>query len=158
MEVRQLNNVLYEPNASNTHNAQISARVSNLSDPEQLSLVEQLLENLESEEPAGQLAFISNGNKGFKPTGGAHVPRPPAACFAMAIEGKCSREKCTYSHDHSILQAYLEELKVKIVKSPYHAPTRSTFTPTGSSSKGYQKQNSIAVNDTESPHEFHCRQ
>ena len=101
------------------------------------------------DEPAGQLAFISNGNKGFKPTLGANSPRPPAACFAMAIEGKCTREKCTYSHDRSILQAYLEELKVKIVKSPYHAPVHSTSTPTGSPGKSFQKQSSIAVNDNE---------
>ena len=39
VEVRQLNNVLYEPGASNSHNAQISARLSSLTDPEHLSLV-----------------------------------------------------------------------------------------------------------------------
>ena len=47
-----------------------STRTANISDPEQLLLLEQLLENLESEEPTSQLAFINN-NKGLKPYSGS---------------------------------------------------------------------------------------
>ena len=68
VEARQLNNVLYESSNSPTHSERLSTRTANISDPEKLLLLEQLLENLESEEPASQLAFI-NSSKGLKPLG-----------------------------------------------------------------------------------------
>jgi hypothetical protein len=58
VEARQLNNVLYESSNSPTHSERLSTRTANISDPEKLLLLEQLLENLESEEPASLLAFI----------------------------------------------------------------------------------------------------
>ena len=97
VEARQLNNVLYGSNNSPIHSERLSTRTALISDPEKLLLLEQILENLKSEEPASQLAFI-NSRKGSKPPGVADS-RAPLACFQMAIEGKCSREKCTYSHD-----------------------------------------------------------
>ena len=133
VEARQLNNVLYESSNSPTHSERLSTRTANISDPEKLLLLEQLLENLESEEPASQLAFI-NSSKGFKPPG-ATDSRAPLACFQMAIEGKCNREKCTYSHDRPVLESYLQELMTKIVKSPYHSKSRVL----PSSNSGIQK-------------------
>jgi hypothetical protein len=70
VEARQLNNVFYETSSAPTHSERLSMRTANISDPERLLLLEQLLENLESEEPASQLAFI-NSNKSSKPYNGA---------------------------------------------------------------------------------------
>ena len=81
VEARQLNNVLYEASGSPTHSERLSTRTANISDPEQLLLIEeQLLEKLESEEPASQLAFIKSSSKSSKPYNGSDV-KVPLACF-----------------------------------------------------------------------------
>jgi len=148
VEARQLNNVLYEASSAPSHSERLSTRTANISDPEQLLLLEQLLENLESEEPASQLAFI-NSNKSSKPYNGGDV-RAPLACFQMAIDGKCSREKCTYSHDRVVLQGYLQELMTKIVKSPYHSTPRvHSSGSSGGHTKSFQKQNSLVADSNE---------
>ena len=113
-------------------------RTANISDPEKLLLLEQLLENLESEEPASQLAFI-NSSKGLKPPG-ATDSRAPLACFQMVIEGKCNREKCTFSHDRPVLESYLQEL---MTKSPYHSKSRVLPSSNSGHSKGFQKHNNL---------------
>ena len=141
VEARQLNNVLYESSNSPTHSERLSTRTANISDPDKLLLLEQLLENLESEEPASQLAFI-NSSKGLKPPG-VTDSRAPLACFQMAIDGKCNREKCTYSHDRPVLESYLQKLMTKIVKSPYHSKPRVLPSSNSGHSKGYQKHNSL---------------
>ncbi len=97
------------------------SRTLNLADPDQLDLVDQLLDNLESEEPAGSLAFISRNFKGPVGTSGAEK-KDPLACFSMAIEGSCKRENCSYSHEPSTLSLYLSETLSKIMKSPYYKP------------------------------------
>jgi hypothetical protein len=73
-----------------------------LSDPTQLQLVDQLLDNLESEEPADTLAFIAKNTKA--PMMGQGEKKDPLACFSMAIEGSCKRENCTYSHEPAVTE------------------------------------------------------
>jgi len=91
-----------------------------LTDPTQLQLVDQLLDNLESGDPTDSLAFISKNTK--SPAFGQGDKKDPLACFSMAIEGSCKRENCTYSHEPGVLAVYLQETLSKIMKSPYYKP------------------------------------
>jgi hypothetical protein len=71
--MRRANSIMfyiYEASSAPTHSERLSTRTANISDPEQLLLLEQLLENLELEEPTSQLAYI-NSNKGLKPYSGS---------------------------------------------------------------------------------------
>ena len=141
VEVTKLSSVIYEATSTPQQEKTIS-RTLNLTDPSQLDLVDQLLDNLESEEPAGSLAFISKNFKNSGATSGADK-KDPLACFSMAIEGSCKRESCTYSHEPSILSAYLSETLSKIMKSPYYKPRSIVSSSTPGQSKPYQKQHNL---------------
>ncbi len=146
MEVTKLSSVIYEATSTPQQEKTIS-RTLNLTDPGQLDLVDQLLDNLESEEPAaGSLAFISKNFKNSGATSGAEK-KDPLACFSMAIEGSCKRENCTYSHEPSILSAYLSETLSKIIKSPYYKPRSIVSSSTPGQSKPYQKQHNLTGGD-----------
>ena len=108
--------------------------------------MDQLLDNLESEEPAGFLAFISRNVKDPVGTSGAEK-KDPLACFSMAIEGSCKRENCSYSHEPSILISYLSETLSKIMKSLYYKPRVIVSSTPGGSKPPYQKQHNLIEGD-----------
>eukprot|EP01036_Dinobryon_divergens_P061864 gene61864-biopygen30776 len=141
VEVTKLSSVIYEATSTPQQEKTIS-RTLNLTDPSQLDLVDQWLDNLESEEPAGSLAFISRKIKNSGASTGADK-KDPLACFSMAIEGSCKRENCTYSHEPSILSAYLSETLSKIMKSPYYKPRSIVSSSTPGQSKPYQRQHNL---------------
>ena len=95
VEIIKLSSVIYDSQPS--YQEKTVSRTMAMSDPTQLQLVDQLLDNLESEEPADTLAFIAKYTKA--PMLGQGEKKDLLACFSMAIEGSCERENCTYSHD-----------------------------------------------------------
>ena len=114
MYYNQLKTLFDDPSTS--ANEKQSQRVQGLTEPLHVELVAQLLDNLESEEPAEELAFVSNNNnKGAKP--GFKDSKVPLACFSKAIDGECKRDNCTYSHDPSVLSAYLQDTLQMILRA-----------------------------------------
>ena len=118
VEIIKLSSVIYDSQPS--YQEKTVSRTMAMSDPTQLQLVDQLLDNLESEEPADTLAFIAKNTKA--PMLGQGEKKDPLACFSMAIEGSCKRENCTYSHEPAVLGVYLNETMLKIMKSPFYKP------------------------------------
>jgi len=129
VDARLLNNILYDPTAVNSHAEKQYHRVQELTDPDHIGMVAQLLDNLESEEPADELSFISNskpnsgGNTGNGSGHSSSAPKGPSACFMKAIEGECKKRDCTYSHEPDVLKNYLKDTMAKILRSPYYKPT-----------------------------------
>ena len=119
VEITKLSSVIYDSQPNYQQEKTVS-RTMALTDPTQLQLVDQLLDNLESEEPADTLAFIAKNTKA--PMLGQGEKKDPLACFSMAIEGSCKRENCTYSHEPAVLGVYLNETMSKIMKSPFYKP------------------------------------
>jgi hypothetical protein len=140
VEITKLSSVIYD-STPNHQQEKTNSRTLALSDPTYLQLLDQLLNNLESEEPADSLAFIARRDP--KRPGAAHGDKKePLACFSMVIEGSCKRESCTYSHDPSILSVYLQETLSKIMKSPFYKP-RGTAVGSRSQQKPFQKLHAL---------------
>ena len=70
LEVSKLSTVIYEATSNHQQEKTVSRTLA-LSDPTHLQLVDQLLDNLESEEPADSLAFIARDTK--RPASGQPV-------------------------------------------------------------------------------------
>ena len=145
IESRTLNNILYDPSASASEKQ--SQRVQGLTEPLHAELIAQLLDNLESEEPAEELAFVINNNKGAKPGyhSGAKDSKVPLACFSRAIEVVCKRDNCTFSHDPSVLSAYLQDTLQKILKGLNYK--KSATQSTSILQRPPQKHNFVSQSD-----------
>ena len=141
VEITKLSSVIYDSQPSYQQEKTVS-RTMALSDPTQLQLVDQLLDNLESEEPADTLAFIAKNTKA--PMMGHGEKKDPLACFSMAIEGSCKRENCTYSHEPAVLGGYLNETMSKIMKSPFYKPRGLVAS---SQPKPFQRQHALVDSD-----------
>ena len=139
VEITKLSSVIYDSTPNHQQEKTVSRTLA-LSDPSHIQLIDQLLDNLESEEPADSLAFIARDPK--RPGAPEGDKKDPLACFSMAIEGSCKRDNCTYSHDPSVLGIYLQETLSKIMTSPYYKP-RGTVGSSGQP-KPFQKQHALS--------------
>ena len=104
VETTKLSSVIYDSTPNHQHEKFVSRTLA-LSGSTHLQLLDQLLDNLESEEPADSLAIIARDPK--RPCATHGDKREPLACFSMAIEGSCKRDNCAYSHDPLVLGVYL---------------------------------------------------
>jgi hypothetical protein len=138
VEITKLSSVIYDSTPNHQQEKTVSRTLA-LSDPTHIQLLDQLLDNLDSEEPADSLAFIARDPR--RPGELQGDKKYPLACFSMAIEGSCKRKNCTYSHEPSVLGVYLQETLPKIMKSPFYK--RRGAVGSSSQLKPYQKQHAL---------------
>ncbi len=142
VKITKLSSIIYDSQPNYQQEKTVS-RTLTLTDPSQLKLVDQLLDNLESGNPTDSLAFISKNTK--SPAFGQGDKKDPLACFSMVMEGSCKRENCTYSHEPTVLAVYLQETLSKLMKSPYYKPRGVVAS---SQPRQYQKQHALTDSDT----------
>jgi hypothetical protein len=114
-ESKILNDILFKPSTTDSFKVKIlertAARVNDLQSSHAAGLVNELLDNLLSSDPAAELHLVSKSDLVRKATSAnehskAKSDRARMGCYKMAIYGICEKhDRCSYSHTTSDCEA-----------------------------------------------------